>query len=382
MANDPDVRLLDVRPRGDITSLPLELDISPSKTQALSRILLGAVFIVVAGAIHFGEDSFGLGAVGNSFLILAIAAGTFVVAALQMARGLVSLSSGRHLTISDGVVRVRSKSLFRSEDWSEPLSGYQGVRWREIVVHPKGSSGTSDRRRSKYYQYIDLAHEDRAKSLPLHVTLVKDSARGTWEGLARLIGVPAIDIRGGEAHVRAAEDVDKSLGQLAAEGKISAEWSDEDAPDGVSVAYEGADQITVTIHARRYSIWAYAAAAAFGLVFLLIGIFDFSIVMLLIGAAGLYGVRTYHRLDGEKHRQVVVTRDNVQLLDPKPWSDPINNVIPLARIESARVNTRVQLAPGELRLDTDDGEYSTGTGLSAEGLEWLRKLVVAAVATA
>ena len=50
------------------------------------------------------------------------------------ARGAIMLADRRTARFEGGQVTVIGRSFLRSESWSEALSVYEGVRWREVVV--------------------------------------------------------------------------------------------------------------------------------------------------------------------------------------------------------------------------------------------------------
>ena len=375
---------LHVRTHGDTSKLPIKLDISKSKTSAIFRMVFGGVFAGIALAVFFGSDgSDSNGPLGSLFSIIPlvlIGAGLF-----QIGRGLLDYTHRRNLTIANGTVTVQGRSLLGREDWSEPLTSYSGARWQEFIEQGWGNSSSgSGSRKHRCYQYVDLAHPDEKKSVPLFVTLQEDETRREWESLAKVIGVSAIDARGGETSVRAAEDVDKSIKDLASEGKIESEWSGDAAPEGLDVDYGGDNRIVVTITARRLPAFLYAIFLAFGGFMLFLGVTDVALVPLIFGAAVAGGAVWYWRFDGQNHRQIVISRDDVSIVSPSPISEASSEIVRHEAIEAVRVvkDENNKLLGQQLTLSTDSGDLKTGTGLSREALEWLRRIIVSAVASA
>ena len=373
---------LKVRTDGDRTRLPMELDISPSKSSAIDRILFGCVFAGVALVVYLGggSNSGGLGGSLYSLISLVLVAAGVV----QIARVAMTYSHRRRLTVADGTVQVQGGSLLGREYWSEPLSSYHGVRWREFVVRNRNASSSSASQRAKHYQYVDLAHPDASKSVPLFVTIRNGVTRAEWEGLSKLLGVPAIDARGGETQIRAAEDVDKSIRELANEGKIAAEWSGEAAPRELLVDYGDGDKIIVTITARRLPVWLYTFFFVFGGFMLFLGVKDVALLPLLFGAAVAGGGVWYWRFDGTNPRQIIVTRDEVSIINPSPIAGEPPESVAHSAIEAVRIvkDEKNKMLGEQLCLATDSNEVKSGHGISKDALEWLRKLIVSAIASA
>jgi len=384
--------ILATRPRGDTSRLPIELDISTSAWVALPKAITGAV-IGVLGLMLYGrlpaQTAFGE-PVATLFrfapLVLAIAG------ALYFVRGAVRLADRRSVRIADGQVTVTGKSLFGSEDWTEPLSAFEGVRWREIVVYRRTGPSTDrpESRRPRVYQVLDLKHPDPARCVPLHVTRLNELPRAEWEHLAKLLGVPAIDATGAETQVRAAEDVDKSVKELAHEGKIEADWQERPAPPGLEVVHEGdatapaGQAIHVTIRAPRFPLWLFGALLAFGTFLCIVGLSDLAFMPILFGGALVTAVVWFWRYEQRNPRSVRITRTAVELHTPTPGNAPTHVTVPHGDIEGVNISSRKdkQSFGKQLRIVTDRDEHVTGSGLSDDALAWLRDLVVSAVAKA
>jgi hypothetical protein len=354
-----------------------------------------------------------------------------VVAGLVMfARGIIGFTDSRTARFEDGQVTVTGKSLLGSENWSEPLNSYDGVRWREIVVHRR--AGSSDNSTSntgpRIYQVLDLQHPDPARCVPLHVEWMKSGARqkmqqlaklvkapvedGTrpdlkdfealddipakdetsekWEHLAKLLSVPAIDTRGGRQQVRAAADVDKSIRELADEGKIQAEWDDRPPPVGLEVVHEGdtddpdSQAILVIIRAKKHPVWLYGALLAFSAILVVLGVTDLALLPLIFGGGLGAGVVWHWKSEERNPRTIRITRTQLLIDTPDPGNAARHDVIDHRAIESVEVSGRHDRAVfgSQLIIATDREEYKAGAGLSKDGLAWLRDIIMAAVAKA
>jgi len=423
-------RIPTVRPRGDTDRLPMELDISSSLGAAIPRIIVGAIFAVL-GFNYIGgfaePGQFG-SVIGLAFQFAPI---IIMVAGLGLfARGVIMLADRRTARIEDGQVTVSGKSLLGSENWSEPLSAYDGVRWREIVVQRRTglSSGSSSSNRPSVYQVLDLKHPDPARCVPLYVTRLKagahqklehltellqtaakdgarpnlgdfekldelpatDRTRQKWEHFARLLGVPAIDTRGGEPQVRAAADVDKSIRELADEGKVQAEWAARPPPAGLEVVHEGdadapdSQEILVTIRAKKHPVWIYGGLLAFGAFLVIVGAADLAFLPVIFGGGLGAGVVWHWKSEERNPRTIRITRTQLLIDTPSPGNKTGHDVIDHRAIESVEVSGKHDrtVIGSQLVIATDREDYKAGAGLSKDGMAWLRDLILSAVAKA
>lgn len=116
-------------------------------------------------------------------------------------------------------VRVTRTGLWRTRRWSEPLAAYRGVLARS--EHYPDSSGAFGRR-GRTVSVLLLKHARRSER---DVELIRIEGwvdlRGETERIARLLGRPVLtpDPDGGHRS-RAVEDLDKSVAELAAEGRL------------------------------------------------------------------------------------------------------------------------------------------------------------------
>jgi hypothetical protein len=378
------------RPRGTIDALPIDLDISTSRLSAAPKIVFGAIFVVLGVVVLIGitpQTQHGtlIATLFQAAPFVVILAGVYL-----FARGSIGWFDKRALHIADGRVAVSGKSFLRSENWSEPLDAYDGVRWREMIVQRWRGMQSSGNIKPKVYQVLDLKHPDATKCVPLHVTRLNDGTRATWERLARLLDISAIDERDGVARTRASQDVDKSIKDLADEGKIRANFDDSAPPPGLELLREGSpDQpdlqvMTVVIGAARYPSWLYGGLIAFGGFLIIVGAFDLAALPMIFGGALVAGVYWHWRSESRNLRTVKITRSDLTYDTPNPGKQPTHGVLRHSAIESvhiAKVDERGLLGR-QITVSTDQSEHVIGAGLSREALAWLRDLILAAVAKA
>jgi hypothetical protein len=379
--------ILATRPKGEAERLPIELDISTGVFPAIPRVLGGGVLLVMALIAYRN-----LGAEadpGSSLaLIFWLAAILFALAGLALlAIGAIGLGDQRTVRIDGERVEVSGKSLVGSEAWSEPLSAYEGVRWREFVVQRRLGINKNNRtsRLPKVYQALDLKHPDPAKCVPLYVTRFRDVTRPKWEQFAKVLGLDAIDARGGERRVRAAEDLDKSVRQLAYEGTAVAAWDQSAPPVGLELAREGrgdAERLIVTIRAKRYPVLLYGGVIAFALFFVIIGVVDLAFIPVLFGGALAAGVVWHWRSEDRNPRTITITRGAVEIHTPNPGNAAGHEALDHASIRDAQIARsydKSAIGP-HLLITTERSAIKVGAGLSQAGLGWLRDLILTAIA--
>jgi len=115
-----------------------------------------------------------------------------------------------------------------------PLSDYKGVlRWSERELTYLGEAGAEFVTRHK----LTLVHPDETKSLELYTSEVEADTRKLWKDVACALHLPAMYETGDGIVSRAPEDLEKSLRQLAMEGKISVDF-DVQAPHPEGIVLE------------------------------------------------------------------------------------------------------------------------------------------------
>lgn len=381
------------RVRVGTDQFPMELEVYTSWFFMLLNVFYGAIFAFL-GFGFFGKFpamlQYGrLIELAFYFAPLAIGfAGLYL-----LGRCAFDFLNKKVVRIANGQVSVTGRSPFSSRSWSEPLEAYEGVRWRRFVVQRRlGTSSRLRDARPAVYQVLDLQHQDPKRCVPLGVTRLNNVTRPKWERFAKLFNLPAIDATDGETRMRAADDVDKSIKELADEGKIEAEWDNRPAPAGLLVDYEGTEKdpdeqvLAVTLVARKFPVWLYGGLMAFGLFLLIMGLKDLSFIAILFGGGLSAGVAWHWRYEGRNPRTVRIARTHVEINTPNPGNPTLQNVIQHGAIESVYIKTNsaddMTSIGATLVVETDTGTYSTGSGLSRDGLSWLRDLILAAVAKA
>lgn len=368
----PPLAWLQSRPRVDLGDLPATIDLTPSRIAVAIGVAFGCVWL--AFSMPLVTQTAGAG--GLALVITLI----FPAIGIVIAGGsLLQLFTHRRVTFDEGGVEVEGRSLRGRESWRLPYDDFAGVLHREHRIKRKHGSTT--------YQIIELHHRDRDKCIPLHVTRGTEIPRAAWEGYARALKLPALQDSGGRIVERAPEDLDASLKDLAARGRISIDFDPNEAPpSGLAVRQDkedGADVLRVALTRGRLRLWMAALFAGVPTVLLVTGLAQpRAWPMALFGGGFLAVVGYLWWRDRRSLRELRITRDAVTLDDPWPWDRNAVDSLPLAEIESVRTRRARSNLGRELVIEGDRGYIVTGPGLSREALVWLERYVTAAVTTA
>ncbi|MEQ9643499.1 MAG: hypothetical protein RIM84_26000 [Alphaproteobacteria bacterium] len=188
--------------RDHFATLPIE--VRHERSWALGRFFQ---FVVLVFAGIFAATSYLDG--DKDSAILGAGAGLGGIVLLEVLLRVLGRYKKLGFTVDrTGVARTRGK-----DRWTEPLDAYEGVMWREQIRRSKNSS-------HRVY-FLDLKHaRDPDRTVPLLFRRTEKGLRGCWEGAAAALGLPALrELDNGEVLRREAADVDKSLRDLAREGR-------------------------------------------------------------------------------------------------------------------------------------------------------------------
>ena len=107
---------------------------------------------------------------------------------------------------------VYSPAIGIKHQFRESIHNYVGVRLRVLFIQ----SGLFNKNR----YIIDLYHPDSNKIVPLYISTNNKNIRKIWEDYARFFELPALSVGERGLVQRDYEDLDKSLKELASDGKI------------------------------------------------------------------------------------------------------------------------------------------------------------------
>jgi hypothetical protein len=283
-------------------------------------------------------------------------------------------------TIAAHEVMIKRRVWFRTRTMTVPRKDYPGILRKRV---------TYTRNKRTYTAWLAaLPHAEKSKRIVLAASSDEAEGRRLVEDYARWLAMPALEETVDGFEARAPEDVDRPLAELAAEGKVKTGYrAGKAAPAEVHVE-TGPDMIIVSFLRASLPLWLITVLVGFGAAAIGaavgIGIGDDSIFI----AAGFAGVLIAFVFFGivrgmKARRQLILRRDRVLIASlGKDGKEPkISAELLLDEIEGLRID-RAQYGGNALWFDTDRGSFPAGDNSPRAALDYVRDLVIAALATA
>ncbi len=359
-----------------------ELDLSTppvERVQTGSRVL--GLFLIVFALLWGGIPAMGLvseaqaggfGAESLLFLIFpTIGVGVLIF-------GIHNLMWRRRIAFDGSTFAVAERGLKGTRQWSEPVSAYHGVLRHTRRVRTKNRSYT--------LYLIDLVHPDDDRKINLYTSTKEDRFREKWEQFARDLGLPALEE--GEAGMvrREAGDLDKSLGDLIAEGKVAIDREALSRPaTGLAVGYEG-DVAVLTRTGPASPWWGSLIAVLFPLIFIGVAVYAPGMpatTRYLIGGIGalfeiafVVGVLT----DLLSRQRLRIGPAGVWVNRAYRHSESKGKRIEADRIETVAIIRKSDASRPALAIASDDGTLTFGNGLPRRSLEFAMNTILAKIA--
>lgn len=357
-----------VSPEG---TFPIRIENRASTSAAIVGVIGAAVCFAAAWMIAYGVGGIEFGSYGilerTAPVLVALMGAWLLVKAI-----LAQLSRG-HIEITRDEVRVLEPGLFKKKSWSEPLTSFSGVRWSTRILNRRNNSGGN----RELLHVIDLAHPDDRVFVPLDKWITDgDDPRQTWERLAAALDMPAIDAREGAVHVRAPGDVDKTIKELAHEGKVSTNWTDREPPEGITIHRDGRGEqghaIWLEMFERPISPLLAMVISGSLVLIAIYGVLQGQVFIAAICLGLAYLLFRIMRRAGTEPAELTITRQDVSY---------VTNGVPQAKVALGDVE-RVKVGSGSVVVETDAGEKVIARNLSPEALDYVRDLVESAIANA
>jgi hypothetical protein len=283
-------------------------------------------------------------------------------------------------TLDGHLVTIKKRTWFTTRTVTLPLSDYPGVL-RKRVTYTRN-------KRTHTAWVAALPHDEKTKRVVLGASSDEAEGRKLVENYARWLNISALESTVDGFEARAPEDVDRSLAELAAQGKVASSYrAGKAAPAEVHVE-TGSDMIIVSFMKTGIPLWLTTIlvgliAAVIG-AFVGFGIADDSVYMAAAMAGVIVAVVFFGVIRGMKtRRQLILRRDRVVIAAlGKDGKEPkISAELMLNEIEGLRID-RAQYGGNALWFDTDRGSFPAGDNSPRAALDYVRDLVIAALATA
>jgi Tfp pilus assembly protein PilF len=280
------------------------------------------------------------------------------------------LGKKQTIEISRDLITVTEKGLF-ANNWSEPVSTFTGtLREKYTVRH--GDSG------SKTYHKVELVHPDEDKAVPIYKAREEKGIRRLSETAARALNLPVLEKTNEGIVTRAPEDLDKSIRDLGAEGKISVDFDpNATPPKGIEWGQiKGDMSVTLSWGANEVRGVATFGVICFASLVLLFAIYTFgSGKGFIVGLVFLFILTIWLKewfLDFIGKRLILITKKEVSYFRKTPFLTFNRKVIPLQELET------VELMKSELVMESDETKILIGR-LGEQQQHWLRNFIRYAV---
>ncbi|MGY8995500.1 MAG: hypothetical protein ACKVH7_03575 [Alphaproteobacteria bacterium] len=343
--------------------------------------VIGGIFIMVFAVLWSAAAVF----IGQGFLDGALPYNVlpfvFIIPGIGLAVfGLYSALLRIETTLDGHLVTIKKRTWFTTRTVTLPLSDYPGVL-RKRVTYTRN-------KRTHTAWVAALPHDEKTKRVVLGASSDEAEGRKLVENYARWLNISTLESTVDGFEARAPEDVDRSLAELAAQGKVASSYrAGKAAPAEVHVE-TGSDMIIVSFMKTGIPLWLTTIlvgliAAVIG-AFVGFGIADDSVYMAAAMAGVIVAVVFFGVIRGMKtRRQLILRRDRVVIAAlGKDGKEPkISAELMLNEIEGLRID-RAQYGGNALWFDTDRGSFPAGDNSPRAALDYVRDLVIAALATA
>lgn len=359
----------------DLDRLPVTVERNAGVFFGLFIFLFGCVWggFPVFGLIRNGFD-LGRGPEQLLFLIFPLIGVGIALFGLHM------ILHRRSITIDRYFVAVAERGLRGARQWREQISGYRGVLARTRRVSTKHSSYT--------LYLVDLKHDDDAKTINLYTARGDRQWRSRWEDYARRLGLPTLEERADGLVARDVDDLDKSVGELMREGKVSVDHGllAQGAAEGVQVETRG-DTLVITRTGRSTPLWGELLGLAFPAIFIYFGLSFGDLPMIvrvfLVGLGTIFEVAFLAAVvwDRISRQRLVIAPDFVHLRAVSPFGATKGKRLATPEVEGVEVQRgRKNDRRFAVTITTDKDALRFGLGLPAATLDYIRNAVLARLA--
>ncbi len=355
----------------DLSSLPAVHHNSGSRFGGIFLILFALFWGGVPGIILIGMVTSGEYESSMFFLLLfpVIGIGIFL-------GGLYTMTFRETIRIDATSVSREAKSILGYKYWTEPLKRYPGILQR--TEHRSGGKNSS----SYTLHIVELHHEEKKKRIILYESRSPNGFRKIWEDYCRHLNKPALEGGKGNMLSRAVEDLDKSVRDLAREGKLEVDFDPrKPPPPGFDLRVDG-DQLRVTLPRTKSSIIGTLFFMAFAGVFVFIGfgIDDAPIAFGIIGLVFVLLIVAGLAWSRFTRQVLLIGRDRVRIFHDTPWGDTAGKVLDTSQIETVRIGQERSSNEREgVLLITDEATKKIGEGLPPEAQNWLKRCILAVI---
>lgn len=306
------------------------------------------------------------------------------------------LGKRQTIEISRDLVRVTEKGLHASK-WDEPVSAFKGILRRRDEETQSGPAAMGFGGGIKVTVHlVELVHPDRRKTIRLYKADTEKDIKKLWKDAARALHLSALDETIGGIVTCAPEDLDKSIRDLAADGKISAYFDAGELPPKGIVLKQTEGELKVTLRpATKYSNVLEFIGGGLAIFLVSLGVVSHGDFRIFVGIGGVFfvllgGVPLL--LDRIAKRCIVITPKELSYFRESPfgifsrkaiWLNNIKNIRRISRVSSSlSIGITVALSHAEeLVIESDTTGISIGS-LRDQQICWLEQFIQSAITTA
>lgn len=305
-----------------------------------------------------------------SFITILIGLGLIAGSIFSLNRYKLILFNGKEFTIT------YAPSFGIKHKITESLENYIGVRLRVLFTQ----TGLFNRNR----YIIDLYHRDSDKIIPLYISTSNKNIRLIWEGYAKMLKLPALSVGDRGLVQREYTDLDKSLQELAACGKLPFIASGKfPAPDTLDI--EEKKNLTIIRPIGIYwdifsSLFLFIAISAIfilltGGVYLTILGSAIPLKYWIIGGVLLFAV-VYYLTRLFCTYQLEITSDYVAVTETLFNTPQKKEAISVKKIENIELTYNPTIDRYSLAVISDERIITFGGRLPVNDLLWLKDFVI------
>lgn len=275
-------------------------------------------------------------------------------------------------------VQIIYRPIFGAKKaYKESIKNYEGIRFR-IEFFQFGFMT-----KNKYI--IELYHKNPLKIAPLYISTSNKNIRKIWEDYARKLNMPSLSLTDQGMQVRDVKDLDKSVKELAEEGKVINDYNrNEPLPPTIAVVRK---RDKTVIKARKifwdaYNIIAWLCLILFGAVLIYTSFnyhairthFNYETIIVFYALAlTILAVSIFALFRKDK---IVLKKDKIVIVHKFMLFSHKDNEIKKAEIEAVDVTVNPCTGRFFLSIFSDKNTAIFGKKIPIEDLRWVRKFLI------
>lgn len=366
------LRDLSVSRQINVSLLPADYTVPHSRVGGWLLILFALVWGGVPTLMflnHFSGEVMG----SEAYFVLIFP----VIGLMIIINGIYMVSMKERIIIDQNTVTLDKKSILGHTLWTESLNKFAGVR-AATEYHSGGKN------RSSYTLYfIELYHEEKKKRIRLYEAKHSTNFRQLFEEYSRQLKLPALEGEEGQFVKRDASDLDKSVRELVAEGKLKVDFDPSRRPPKGITAEMKDQRLCINLPAAPLHLGGMFGAFLFIGVFGFIGFFadDASVTFGIIAIILLLIFIGAISLDRYAPPVLEVGRDKIKYYRIAPWGDTMEQSISTEEIESVYVGQKhANQGKKGVMVVSDTKSIKIAEGQPEETLEWIKNCILGIVA--